>query len=147
MAGFRTPDDVIFLADCLSSKETLDKYRIGFIYDVAEYLKTLETVKTLKAKTFVPAHAPAADDISELADYNIQKVNEVAEKIVEICKEPICFELVLQKLFNDYGLTMNFEQYVLVGSTVRSYLSWLKDGGRLNTRFENNMLMWIADSQ
>lgn len=27
---------------------------------------------------------------------------------------------------------MSFEQYVLVGSTVRSYLSWLKDGGRLN---------------
>ncbi len=147
MAGFRTPDGVVFLADCLSSRETLDKYRIGFIYDVAEYLKTLETVKTLNAKMFVPAHAPAADDISELADHNIQKVNEVAEKIVEICKEPICFELILQKLFNDYGLTMNFEQYVLVGSTVRSYLSWLKDGGRLNTKFENNMLLWSAGSQ
>ncbi len=147
MAGFRTPDGVVFLADCLSSKETLDKYRIGFIYDVAEYLKTLETVKTLKAKTFVPAHAPAADDISELAEYNIRKVNEVAEKIVGICKEPICFESILQKLFNDYGLTMNFEQYVLVGSTVRSYLSWLRDGGRLNAEFKDNMLMWIADSQ
>ena len=32
MAGFHTPDDVVFLADCLSSRETLDKYRIGFIY-------------------------------------------------------------------------------------------------------------------
>ena len=40
MVGFRTPDDTVFLADCLSSKETLDKYQIGFIYDVAEYLKT-----------------------------------------------------------------------------------------------------------
>ena len=25
MAGFRTPDDVVYLADCLSSRETLDK--------------------------------------------------------------------------------------------------------------------------
>ena len=25
---------------------------------------------------------------------------------------------------------MNFEQYVLVGSTARSYLSWLKDTGK-----------------
>ena len=41
MVGFRTPDDVVYLADCLSSRETLDKYQIGFIYDVAEYLKTL----------------------------------------------------------------------------------------------------------
>lgn len=144
MVGFRTPDDVVFLADCLSSRETLDKYRIGFIYDVAEYLKTLEFVKTIEAKTFVPSHAPAADDISELADYNIQVVNEVAEKIIELCAEPICFEDILRRLFNDYGLKINFEQYVLVGSTVRSYLSWLKDGGRLNALFENNMLLWSA---
>ena len=142
MVGFRTPDDVVFLADCLSSKETLDKYRIGFIYDIAEYIKTLETVKTLKAKTFVPAHAPVTDNISELAEYNISVVNSIAEDIVSICKEPICFEKILQRLFDDYKLTMNFEQYVLVGSTVRSYLSWLKDTGRLYADFLDNMLVW-----
>lgn len=142
MVGFRTPDGVVFLADCLSSRETLDKYRIGFIYDVAEYLKTLEFVKTIEAKTFVPSHAPAADDISELADYNIQVVNEVAEKIIEICEEPICFENILRRLFNDYGLKMNFEQYVLVGSTVRSYLSWLYDTGRFAVEFEGNAMLW-----
>ena len=142
MVGFRTPDDVVYLADCLSSRETLDKYQIGFIYDVAAYLKTLEMVKSLQAKVFVPAHAAASEDIADLAQYNIDKVLEIAEKITGICKEPLCFEAILQKLFMDYGLTMNFEQYVLVGSTVRSYLAWLKDAGRLNGLFENNMLLW-----
>ncbi len=142
MVGFRMPDDTVFLADCLSSKETLDKYQIGFIYDVAEYLKTLETVKSIKAKIFVPAHAPATDDIVGLADINIAKVHEIADKILSICSEPLCFENILQRLFSDYGLTMNFEQYVLVGSTVRSYLSWLKDNGKLSAFFEDNMLFW-----
>ena len=50
----------------------------------------------------------------------------------------------MQRLFGDYDLSMSFEQYVLVGSTVRSYLSWLKDSGRLNAYFENNMLLWRA---
>ncbi|MCI8410238.1 MAG: MBL fold metallo-hydrolase [Lachnospiraceae bacterium] len=143
MVGFRTPDDTVSIADCLSSKETLDKYQIGFIYDVAEYLKTFETVKSMKAKMFVPAHAPATDDITELVDVNIAKVHEIADKILSICNEPICFENILQKLFSDYGLTMNFEQYVLVGSTVRSYLSWLKDNGKLSAFFEDNILLWI----
>lgn len=142
MVGFRTPDDVIFLADCLSSKETLDKYQIGFIYDVAAYIKTLKMVQSLTAKMFVPAHATATENISQLAQYNIDKVWELAEKIVTICKEPICFEMILQRLFTEYSLTMNFEQYVLVGSTVRSYLSWLKDTDRINAKFENNMLLW-----
>lgn len=142
MVGFRTPDDVVYLADCLSSRETLEKYQIGFLYDVAAYLKTLEMVKTMKAKIFVPAHAEAAENISELAQYNIDKVFEIAEKIVEICEEPLCFEKILQRLFTHYALTMNFEQYVLVGSTVRSYLAWLKDTKKLNVRFENNLLLW-----
>ena len=142
MVGFRTPDDVVYLADCLSSKETLDKYQIGFIYDVAAYLKTLEMVKSLRAKMFIPAHAAASEDVAALAQYNIDKVLEIADKITGICQEPLCFEAILQRLFADYGLKMNFEQYVLVGSTVRSYLAWLKDAGRLNSLFENNMLLW-----
>ena len=142
MVGFRTPDDVVYLADCLSSRETLDKYQIGFIYDVAAYLNTMEMVKSLRAKMFVPAHAAASEDVTELAQYNIDKVLEIADKITGICREPLCFEVILQKLFADYGLTMNFEQYVLVGSTVRSYLAWLKDTGSVNTLFEDKMLLW-----
>ncbi len=142
MAGFRTPDGVVYLADCLSSRETLEKYRIGFLYDVAAYLATLEKVKAMTARLFVPAHAAAAEDVAALAQYNIDTVLEIAEKIVDVCGEPLCFEAVLQRLFADYGLTMNFEQYALVGSTVRSYLSWLKDTGRLTAAFENNLLLW-----
>ena len=142
MVGFRTPDDIVFLADCLSSRETLEKYRIGYIYDVAAYLKTLEMVKTMQARKFVPAHANASQEIATLAQYNIDTVLEIAEKIVDICREPLCSEAILQRLFTDYGLVMNFEQYVLVGGAVRSYLSWLKDTGRVNALFENNMLLW-----
>ena len=142
MVGFRTPDDVLFLADCLSSRETLDKYQIGFIYDVAAYLSTLEAVKTMEAKVFVPAHAAATEEIAGLAQYNIDKVLEIAERIVALCAEPLCFEVILQRLFAAYELRMSFEQYVLVGSTVRSYLAWLKDTGRLTCLFEDNMLLW-----
>lgn len=144
MVGYRNADDVVYLADCLSSKETLEKYQISFIYDVAAYLDTLEMVKTLKATMFVPAHAEATNDISQLAQLNIDKVQEIAEKILLLCREPLCFEQILQKLFNEYSLTMNFEQYVLVGSTVRSYLTWLKDTGKITASFENSLLLWSS---
>lgn len=142
MVGFRTPDDVVYLADCLSSRETLDKYQIGFVYDVAAYLQTLEAVKAMSARCFVPAHAPACEDIAPLAQYNLDKVAEIAGVILDLCREPLCFEALLRKLFARYDLAMNFEQYALVGSTVRSYLSWLKDTGRLSARFEDNLLLW-----
>ena len=142
MVGFRMPEGVVFLADCISSRETLDKYAVSFIYDVGAYLETLDMVEGMEAAMFVPAHAEASADIKELVRYNRDKVHEVAEKILSICQEPVCFEQILQEVFKSYGLAINFEQYVLVGSTVRSYLSWLKDTEKLSAEFQDSMLLW-----
>lgn len=142
MVGLRTPDDVVFLADCLSSQATLDKYQISYVYDVAAYLDTLERVKEMHATLFVPAHANATEDIAPLAQYNIDKVNEIAAHILDFCAAPHTFEEVLQHLFTSYDLAMTFEQYALVGSTVRNYLSWLLDSERLSATFTNNRLLW-----
>lgn len=144
MVGFRTPDDVVFLADCLSSRATLEKYRIGFIYDVQAYLDTLEKVKSLSGAFFVPAHAEACEDVSELAQYNIDTVNEIAGRIKSICTQPVNFEALLKRLFDEYALELSFEQYALVGSTVKSYLAWLMDKGQLKAKCESNMLLWEA---
>lgn len=142
MVGLRTPDDVVFLADCLSSQATLDKYQISYVYDVAAYLDTLEHVKEMQATLFVPAHADATDNIAPLAQYNIDKVNEIAGHILDFCAAPHTFEEVLQHLFTSYDLAMTFEQYALVGSTVRNYLSWLLDSERLSATFTDNRLLW-----
>lgn len=142
MVGYRTPDDVVFLADCLTSREILDKYRVAFVYDVNGYLKTLEKVKSMTARAFVPAHAEVTETIAPLAQYNIDAVFKVVNMIYSLCAEPTCFETILQKLFREYNLNMNFEQYVLIGSTVRSYLSWMKDNGRLQVIFDDHKLLW-----
>lgn len=142
MVGLRTPDDVVFLADCLSSQATLDKYQISYVYDVAAYLDTLERVKEMHAALFVPAHADATEDIAPLAQYNIDKVNEITGHILDFCAAPHTFEEVLQHLFTSYDLAMTFEQYALVGSTVRNYLSWLLDSERLSATFTDNRLLW-----
>ena len=144
MAGFQTADGVVYLADCLSSRETLDKYRITFLTDVQAYLDTLEAVQRLEARLFVPAHAEPAEDIAPLAQLNKRKVHETADAILQICAVPSSFEAILRRLFDRYGLTMNFEQHALVGSTVRSYLTWLKAQGRLQASFQDNTLVWTA---
>lgn len=144
MVGFTVEGGVTFLADCLSSKETLDKYAIGFIYDVGAYLETLEEIKKIKANIFVPSHVQPTEDIVPLVDYNINKVYEIAGNILSICKIPTNFEVLLQRLFDIYNLRMSHEQYVLVGSTVRSYLSWLKETKKIEAVIENNMIYWKA---
>jgi glyoxylase-like metal-dependent hydrolase (beta-lactamase superfamily II) len=68
---------------------------------------------SIEAAMFVPAHADASADVKQLVRYNRDKVNGVAERILSIYWEPMCFERILQRVFKSYGLSMNFEQYVL----------------------------------
>lgn len=142
MIGIKTPDGVAFIADCLNSKETLDKYEFTFIYDVEAYLYTLEQVGKMQAKMFVPAHAKPTEDIQQLVQYNISKVYENAEYLIDLCEKPRNFETILQQVFTQYNLVMNYEQYALLGSTIKSYLSWLKNSKKLVTEFSDNMLLW-----
>jgi glyoxylase-like metal-dependent hydrolase (beta-lactamase superfamily II) len=142
MIGVKTPDDVYFMADCVSSEAIIGKYHIAFLYDVSEYLNTLGMIETLKGKMFIPAHADATDNMKPLADVNRRKVLEIIENIKSICGRPSSFETLLKALFDKYGLSMDFNQYVLVGSTVRSYLSYMLDNQMLNAVFQDNNLLW-----
>ena len=145
MCGFRTEDGVWFLADCLTSEAVIEKYHVQFLYDVAAYLETLDRVSQLEGRLFVPAHAEATENIRPLAERNRAKVLEIAELLVKFCREPRGFEELLQQVFSHYQLAMDFNQYVLVGSTIRSYLSYLLDQGRLSTDFtQDGRLLWKA---
>lgn len=142
MVGFRTPDGVAFLADCVASQATLSKYAVSYLYDVAAFLKTLDQVEAMEAALFVPSHAEASEDVRALVQYNRAKVRDVAARLLEICRDPLPFERILAQIFHGYGLTMSFEQYALVGSTVRSYLAWLRDNGQVDVDIQENMLLW-----
>ncbi len=142
MVGFRTPDDVVYLADCLSSPRTLEKYGLSYLFDVAAFLETLERVRGIEAAMFVPAHADATDDVKPLVDANIARVREISGCILEICREPKTTDEVVSAVFCAYGLRMSFEQYALISSTTRSYLAWLRDAGRMDVLIEPTRLLW-----
>ena len=142
MVGYRMPDGTVFLADCISSAATLEKYAVSFIYDVQAYLATLDMVEGMQAAMFVPSHADPGTDLRSLIKINRAKVHEIADAILAICADGLNFEEILKRLFEKYNLTMTMQQYVLVGSTVKSYLSWLKDAGRMEIEIRDHMVLW-----
>lgn len=142
MIGIKTSDNVLFLADSLFSEETIEKYHLFFIYDVSAYLDTLDMLEKTEASVFIPSHCEATENIGGLVRLNREKVNEVVEVIFNICKKPVTFEEVLRQMFEKYSLAMNANQYVLIGSTIKSYLSYLCDNGRIEFCFEDNRMLW-----
>lgn len=144
MIGLKTSDDVYFLADSLFSENIINKYHIFFIYDVKEFLNTLNFLEELKGNLFIPSHAEATTDIKALIEINRNKVYEIINELSRICSTKIIFEDILKAIFDFYNLNMDFNQYVLVGSTIRSYLSYMYDEGKIRCVFENNKLYWTV---
>ena len=144
MAAFKTSDDVWFLADSLTSEAVLMKYHISFLYDVRGFLDSLHRVEALEGRLFIPSHAQPTEDIRPLVRVNRDKVMEIMDQLLRLCATPTAFEEILKGVFDHYGLNMDFNQYVLAGSTIRSYLSYLLDEGQVEAIFEDNRLLWRA---
>lgn len=142
MIGIKTSDNVYFLADSLFSEETITKYHLFFIYDVKGYLETLEHLRTLEGNLYIPSHCEATENINSLIEINKNKINEIAEKILEYCEKEITFEEIEKNIFDYYNLQMNPNQYVLIGSTIKSYLSYLYEQEKVTYVFEDNMMKW-----
>lgn len=142
MIGIKTSDNVYFLADSLFSEETITKYHLFFIYDIREYLNTLDYLSTLNGKMYIPSHCTATNDISNLIELNRNKIQEISDKIYNFCINDHTFEDILKYIFDEYNLIMNANQYVLVGSTIKSYLSFLYDENKLKCEFKNNKMVW-----
>ncbi|MCM1165848.1 MAG: MBL fold metallo-hydrolase [Lachnospiraceae bacterium] len=141
-AAFGTADGVWFTADGAVDEGVIERYRISFLYDVGEHLKSLEKLKTLEGRLFIPSHSEPLNDMAGLADANIRSVYGVAETIKGFLKEPLTIDGLLEKLFAEFGIKLYLMQYELVGATTRSYLSWLKENGEVACIFEGSKLLW-----
>ena len=141
--GFVTDDGAVYLADALASEKTLEKYGIPYVYDVGKYIETLEKIASMQGALYVPAHSEMTADIAPLARKNIEKTEELAEAILEEAAEPITFETLLARIFSRYALKMSLEQYLLIGSTLRSYITYLSEMDQLTHTVVDNMLCWV----
>ena len=148
MVGVMTPDKVFFVADSLAGAPILEKYGIFFLYDIEAELATLSMLESSEAEWFVPAHAEPTRDIKSLVDINRAKIFEIADVILAAVNvkehdgEGVSLEDVMAAVFSHYDIALNANQYVLVGSTIRSYLSWLCDQGRLEYVFEHQRMIF-----
>ncbi len=142
MIGVRTPDDIVFLADCVTGENILNKYHVTFIYDVEKYFETLQMVETMQAALFIPAHAEPVADIRPLVQANRGKAQEIVALLLMLCMSPHTIEELQKAVFDHLSLTLDFNQYVLVGSTLRSYLSYLMDRGCMEAIFSDNRLLF-----
>lgn len=140
--AFGTSDGVWFCADGVVGEHILDKYKIAFMHDIEAHLQSLETLKTLDGKLFIPAHDKPCEDIKPLADRNIENILFVLEEIKRFCADGITIDALLERIFSEFRIKLYLTQYELIGHTARSCLAYLKKKGEIACVYEGSRLLW-----
>lgn len=145
MIGVRTPDDVVFLADAVLSKNTWENYKLPFFYSVNKAMETLENISKLEARFFVPSHNAPVEDIKELAQYNIEKLKEKKQMIFELC-ESQSFESLFELVVKDQEIEMKTPKYCMYAVMVRNFLQALIERDKIYTVYENSRMIYHTKS-
>ena len=69
-------------------------------------------------------------------------MQKIIYEITEICREPKLTDQVVKHFFDHNEIVFNMMQYALIGSTVKSYLAYLKSMGKISMVYIDNMLFW-----
>lgn len=149
MCGIKTKDGVYFIADSICTEKLINKEHIMLIYDVAGYKKSLHLLETLKGKghIFVPSHAEITDDLTNLITINLNKILEIEQVLVEMLKSPKSYDEIISRIFTHYNLKISYNKYLLIGSTIRSYLAYLVHQKRVVCNFEENILYFAVNNE
>ena len=145
MIGIKTKDDVYFVADTLGSIDLVERAHILLIYDVKGYLESLNFVESLDGKMVVPSHNPATTNIKPVVEFNRKTMYEIMNLLLDYLKEEHNCTECCQFIFDHYKLRISYNKYMLILSTIRSYLSYLSNSKRIKNYFKDNRLVFINE--
>ena len=136
-------DDVFYCADTIFSMRVVEKYKLPFVQDVKRLKETLEKLKATRYNYYVPSHARPRGDVSELAELNLDAINDIEERLLGLLDTPKSTEQAITELCSASGLTLDkVQQYYLNHTLVTSYLGSLYEEGRLKPSFKDNVIHW-----
>lgn len=152
MIGVKTPDDVWFLGDAYLSKAYMEKRSFGYLVDAGEYLATLDMLKSLEGKMFVPAHGVAEEDISAILEMNEANQKMLIKAVKDACSaggscvehKGASLDEIISKMYEATKMRTNEANHALLSSTVKCYLTYLQDNGEIECGFVDNMMVWKA---
>lgn len=140
--GIKTPDDVWFIADSVFGEKIIKKYAYSFMYDVKSQMETLDRLLLLKGKLFIPSHGDPEKSMESLVAANREGLRKNLDSLKELCKKGRTWEELLKEVFDANSLTLDHGQYLLMGSTLRSYLAYLYDEKEITVNFIENRMVW-----
>lgn len=133
---------VFYAGDGIFGRTMLKRFWTPFVVDVKSFKESLLRIAKIKADFFVPSHGDVYDEVDELSELNLISTISNERLIEEILVQPKTHEELLKAFADKSDMTLRLSQFMLIGSSLRSYLTYLYKEGRVRWFFEDNKMYW-----
>lgn len=136
-----------FMADAFFGASMIKRYWIPFMQDPQKFRESVERITCSRADFYVPSHGDiyTCENINAIAELNVMITREMEFIIIKLLREkPRTVDELLKEIADFAGIELGLSQYVLIGYTLRSYLSCMHDAGRIVFTLSGNIMRWHA---
>ena len=134
--------DVLFAADAVFGEGALEKYPLPFGQDIGGQIASAEKMGEQEARVVLPGHGDPTEEVSELVQKNVETFRRAADVIEEVCTD-VDTATVLEHTCQKLHITMtDLPRYYLNLCTVKAYLTYLREAGRVRLELVNNAPIW-----
>ena len=143
--GVLTPDKVLYVGDALFDYHIMKKYDFPFIFDVENYLNSLEKIKNIDFAYCIISHSKSIynkNEILDIIDKNEGNTNRYLQEIYDYLDQPYTREELLSKIINDNNLKLDYKEYHYYNSTLGAILSVLINNDKIQYEVENGLVYY-----
>lgn len=139
---------VLFAGDGIFGRKNIGKYWIPFLYNIDEFLDSLDKICKTNCDICVPGHGEITEQIEETAELNKIAIISTQTCILKGLKEkPMTHEEILKYVSDKNEIKLHISQYILIGSTIKAYLVSLYEKKLIKFSIKENKMMWLINNQ
>jgi len=145
LAGIITEDKVFYVGDALFDYHIMEKYDFPFIFDLEEYLNSLDKIKNSDFEFALLSHSKDVYDKEQtldLVEKNRENVFKYRDQIKEFLNEPYTREDLLSDIIELNGLKLDYKEYHYYYSTLGSFITHLMDNNEVEFQIENGKMYY-----
>lgn len=135
---------ILFASDGIFGRKNIGKYWIPFLYDVKEFKNSLDTISSLNADFCIPGHGEPTSQIEETVELNKIAIISNEQCILEALKyKEQTQEDILKYVADKNEINLHIAQYMLIGCTIKAYLTFLYNEGKISYHIKENKMYWF----
>ncbi|NJE10393.1 MBL fold metallo-hydrolase [Thermococcus sp. MAR1] len=148
MTGFLDEENgIVYAGDAFFGERVIEAVGLPYLVDPRLFRASIKELHNYAEKGFllIPSHGKAVKDgeALELLDFNLNRVEEMENLIIELLKNPMGLDELAFKIMGHYGVEVTPQKLALNLVPLRAFIAQLYNEGKIEALIEDG-LKWRA---